>query len=90
MEVSSGKLHVSCLPCSYNSKKKLIEAGLKEESLTNLKAHIKTSKNVSNLKSMKEDKIISDDQEKLRAKSEEKKVAIGKMKLCDVVSVTIL
>ena len=47
LEESSDKLYVCCLPCS-TKKKKLIEAGPKAKSLSNLKAHVKTSKHISN------------------------------------------
>ena len=53
LEECSGKLYVNCLPCS-GKKKKLVEAGPREKSLSNLKAHVKTSKHQANVEALSE------------------------------------
>ncbi len=67
----SGKLYVNCLPCS-GKKKKLVEAGPREKSLSNLKAHVKTSKHQANVKAVGEARKQAASQEKSKERKEDK------------------
>ena len=76
LEEHSGKLYVNCLPCG-GKKKKLVEAGPREKSLSNLKAHVKTSKHQANVKALSEAKkqIVNQETTKERKEDKEKVLA---------------
>ena len=51
-----GVYQVACLPCSSKSKLKLIDAGHKSKSLSNVKAHLNTPSHDKKVKSFLEEK----------------------------------
>jgi hypothetical protein len=81
VKVINGVINVKCAPCSVK-KDKLIEAGGKEKSLSNVKAHLKRDTHVKNLtnyleknKKKQETETFSDKIE--RVKSEVEKTCPG-------------
>ncbi len=84
MQEYNGKLQVKCHPCSSGKgKATLIDPGPKERALSNVKAHIKTSKHASNVISMMEAEKISVTKSNMVVQEKEKEKTI-KQAIVDV------
>lgn len=78
LEECSGKLYVNCLPCG-GKKKKLVEAGPREKSLSNLKAHVKTSKHQANVNALGEARKQAASQTKSKERKENKEKILAQI-----------
>ena len=65
-----------CLACSATGRRKYIEAGPKEKSLSNLKAHVKTTKHNHNVMLFRESKNKEKQKDEAAEKDKIKKNAL--------------
>ena len=76
LEEHNEKLQVQCHPCSRKGKITYIDPGPREKALSNVKAHIKTSKHVKNVISINEAEKNADAKSNMALQEKEKREAI--------------